>query len=887
MISRRTIFSLVAAVLAIVALASTATAQDTLVCAESGPTSVTLSYTPESAVDEVEFFLHGLSIGIVDGPLTAGVTVEFEAIDLTVPQAAFFCAVGRSGGSDNPAACCVIALEVDPAIESELLPAAPISSAEPPYLGFFFFADALVIEDLQLDVEVDHPDRSRVDVSLTSPAGTTVLLHDGRGDGAGLDLTYWELGVPNGFEPHDCACLPFPTGPGRLADLAGESIGAPGGGVGVWVVSVASNTFSGTVDRLALRAYDTQSSFAPLDLSCEVGVDPLTAELTWTHASDYDSVEVFLGATLFETLDGPFVRGESGSYTTPPLDLPLDANFVVRGVIGNAHSPAFACSVELPIDPIAALGCASVDGDRFEIEWENTFPYDEIALFVDGVETAILDGATTSYTLFGPFAEPALTVEIEGRIASGGVSDRVECRAIVLPDAEIESCLRGVEIVDGAVESYELSIDDDLAITEAESLLDITTMFVSSWNLTLRSPAGTEVRLHDFLNGFDGDFRLLYDDDGIENGVPYDCECAQQPLGPGGMDEFDSERTAGVWTLSATTLLAGGTMNLWCLRFDGCDLEAPTDLACATVTDAVELTWINGGDYDSVEVFEDDVLIATLDGAETEYTRVDPAVGQHRYEVIAVRDSDLCLATAGECVASVGIVEACVEDALVTETSFALSIDVTPSVEIVDVDVSLLYNTLLLPDSMSLVSPAGTTVVLHDDPVLSFGMFLVYDDDGGPNMFPFNCTGCRMVPAGPGELEDFGGELSDGAWSLEIETGLAGGILQEVCLVITEGVFLGVPEFLRGDANADGSVFCLIDALYLLQWAFTGGPPPPCLDAADIDDDGVLIALLDALACLGWQFGSTSPPPAPGPSDCGPDPDGDADGIDCETADAC
>ena len=141
--------------------------------------------------------------------------------------------------------------------------------------------------------------------------------------------------------------------------------------------------------------------------------------------------------------------------------------------------------------------------------------------------------------------------------------------------------------------------------------------------------------------------------------------------------------------------------------------------------------------------------------------------------------------------------------------------------------------------------------------------------------------------ASPLVLEDFGGESSDGEWSLEIETGLAGGVLEEVCLLITEGVFLGVPEFLRGDANADGTVFCLIDALYLLQWAFTGGPPPPCFDAADIDDDGVLLALLDALACLGWQFGSGGPPPAPGPSDCGPDPDGDLDGIDCENVDAC
>ncbi len=87
--------------------------------------------------------------------------------------------------------------------------------------------------------------------------------------------------------------------------------------------------------------------------------------------------------------------------------------------------------------------------------------------------------------------------------------------------------------------------------------------------------------------------------------------------------------------------------------------------------------------------------------------------------------------------------------------------------------------------------------------------------------------------------------------------------------------------FRRGDVDGDGDTSALLDAVYLLDWGFTDGKEPPCLDAADIDDSGEISPLLDGLFLLQWQFLSGDAPPAPGPATCGLDPDGNEDGVYC------
>lgn len=90
------------------------------------------------------------------------------------------------------------------------------------------------------------------------------------------------------------------------------------------------------------------------------------------------------------------------------------------------------------------------------------------------------------------------------------------------------------------------------------------------------------------------------------------------------------------------------------------------------------------------------------------------------------------------------------------------------------------------------------------------------------------------------------------------------------------------PPFLRGDANGDGQVSGLPDAVHILRYQFlAGSPAPSCLDAADVDDDGAVNGLVDGSYLLAHYFLAGSPaPPAPGVTSCGTDPTFDS--LDCD-----
>ena len=84
-------------------------------------------------------------------------------------------------------------------------------------------------------------------------------------------------------------------------------------------------------------------------------------------------------------------------------------------------------------------------------------------------------------------------------------------------------------------------------------------------------------------------------------------------------------------------------------------------------------------------------------------------------------------------------------------------------------------------------------------------------------------------------------------------------------------------EFVRGDCDQDGFVGGNVaDAIFYLNWAFSGMMPPSCLAACDIDGDGFVGgAVNDPLYYLSWAFLGGPPPPTPFP-DCGPGTASDA-----------
>jgi len=104
--------------------------------------------------------------------------------------------------------------------------------------------------------------------------------------------------------------------------------------------------------------------------------------------------------------------------------------------------------------------------------------------------------------------------------------------------------------------------------------------------------------------------------------------------------------------------------------------------------------------------------------------------------------------------------------------------------------------------------------------------------------------------------------------------------------VCEETVTIG--PFLRGDCNGDG-IFAgqVSDAVFLLNFNFAGGPPPPCGAACDVDvDGGITGAVADAISMLNFNFFGGPAPAAPFPECGSSDRPADID-LGCETPPDC
>lgn len=63
---------------------------------------------------------------------------------------------------------------------------------------------------------------------------------------------------------------------------------------------------------------------------------------------------------------------------------------------------------------------------------------------------------------------------------------------------------------------------------------------------------------------------------------------------------------------------------------------------------------------------------------------------------------------------------------------------------------------------------------------------------------------------------------------------------------------------MTGDIDSSGRID-IADVLYLINWMFRGGPPPPCMDEADVDGSGQ-VDIADANYFVDWLFRGGPPP---------------------------
>lgn len=117
----------------------------------------------------------------------------------------------------------------------------------------------------------------------------------------------------------------------------------------------------------------------------------------------------------------------------------------------------------------------------------------------------------------------------------------------------------------------------------------------------------------------------------------------------------------------------------------------------------------------------------------------------------------------------------------------------------------------------------------------------------------------RLVPIGTTSIELLLRCTRNGGASTD-------GFMDDASLRLT----LDPVKFRRGDSNSDILVD-ISDAVYSLEYLFSGGLQPGCARAADANDDGA-VDISDPAFTLNWLFSGGPPPPAPGPGACGPDP---------------
>ena len=94
------------------------------------------------------------------------------------------------------------------------------------------------------------------------------------------------------------------------------------------------------------------------------------------------------------------------------------------------------------------------------------------------------------------------------------------------------------------------------------------------------------------------------------------------------------------------------------------------------------------------------------------------------------------------------------------------------------------------------------------------------------------------------------------------------------------GGTVGTVSFVRGDSDDSGEVN-ITDGIFILNFLFSGGPGPGCIDSGDVDDNGA-INITDGVFLLNFLFDGGPNPPAPHP-DCGEDTTGE---VRCEAAQA-
>ncbi len=275
----------------------------------SGTEFASLSWTNESAYDEIVVYVGGAMADTLPGSATAfdagpyaiGTTQSFEleAVVFDPP------AVARRTG------CKVLILDtVDIEICDEDGSGGTTSA--------LVVDEPLSVEETEALVDFTDSFIGSDRVVLTSPAGTELDLHSS-GPDSGILQSYHVLHSDAGVEhgpPFDCVCAMQPQG-GSMAAFDGERSD------GTWTLAITNSSFDSAVLNDWCLRIDGCATLPPSDLLCDPFDDTVT--LSWSNNASYDEITILQDGALIATL-----AGDADTFTVTELP-PGRYGFAVGG----------------------------------------------------------------------------------------------------------------------------------------------------------------------------------------------------------------------------------------------------------------------------------------------------------------------------------------------------------------------------------------------------------------------------------------------------------------------------------------------------------------------------------------------------------------------------
>ena len=204
------------------------------------------------------------------------------------------------------------------------------------------------------------------------------------------------------------------------------------------------------------------------------------------------------------------------------------------------------------------------------------------------------------------------TTTIPVRIDVTGNGDPVVADRTAIPNAPISS---------NTTITATLDVTDTDSITDLDVTVDILHTWIGDLIVTLTSPAGTSVTLHNRSGSSADDIQIRYDDEGS---VPV-----------GSLADFDGENPAGTWTMTVEDAAAGdvGTLRSFTLHIES---EAPlTDPPTPPLNEA-DLARTNG-EYGQLDFADINAFVSGFQSGspEADLARTDGLWGTYDFNDIA------------------------------------------------------------------------------------------------------------------------------------------------------------------------------------------------------------------------------------------------------------